>query len=637
MLASKPSEARTIWACHLLHSLSYSCEKSKTHIGKDLSGIPILLRCLTLPSFEARQQSAAALTSLVSGALKCRSLFQNNRGVEIAFNSFREVPPSSKAKNDLILLLCAVSRTGAMAKQLIELHSLPLFMEIAKSSDNTLQLRDSAANVIAGMAADSNLLPALMEAGVLTFCFDLLKTDPLPETDNPDTPILADRPLEILAHISLEPHLAKIDVSYAIMIARRARQLSARDSTTLSKADKALSQLLNNSTHHFRQDELYRMKMETADPDAMLASKPAAPSKHSPLIAKLIKGMSDTDAAKALESARKLLELMVDEGLAVKREVLAHDDVFGKIWKFVRQCALTWDDKFVHKIADSKVKLKEELGTGAFATVYKGYLKKDKSTPVAIKMIDEANVNLPDLWSEIATLSLLSGLVDNMVQYHAYYYASVTHKINTIKKTTNCHCIVMEYMDTNLETLLHVENAPLKVSEVRRIAFDIAYAMYQLHSYGVLHRDLKPANVLLKKRKDLPYLVKLADFGYARRDSTESLKKSVVGTPAYLPPELIGGTKSDEVGTPGDVYAYGVILWELLTRKKPHDGLEQNNMFAQLYKSKETNTPVFVAPPESDRAIGEIVAVCTHPNPKKRPTFATIHSLLTTLMKETGQ
>lgn len=639
-LSSKPSEARAIWACHLIHSLSYSCEKSKTLIGKDLAGIPVLLKCLTLASLEARQQCAAALTSLVSGVQKCRSIFQSNNGVELTWTSFREVPPSAKAKADLLLLLCAVSRTGAMAKQLVDLKTLPVFIDLAKSSDTSFQIRDSAANVIAGIAANSSLLPALLEVDILNFCASLLKTDPLPEHDAKDTPILADRPLEILAHLSLEPESPPIDVAYAILISKRARQLSSRDGTSLSKADKVLYQLLNNSTHHFRQNELYRMKMETADPDAMLATKPASPTKYSSQIAKLVNSLADTDVAKASEAARKLAELMTSEGVAFKKEVLAQDDVFAKLWKFVRQGKLGWEDKWYATIDPAKLKFKEELGVGAFATVYRGTLKlKGRKEPVAIKALDEALIDLPDFRCELATLSLLSGIVDNMVQFSGYFYLSQKNS-GVMKQVKHYHCIVMELMETNLEEILHdpKKQLPLKVPEVRRIAFDMAYGMYQLHSYGVLHRDLKPANILLNKRKDpLPWQVKLADFGYARRDSKESLRKSVVGTPAYLAPELIGHTKSDDVGMPADVYSYGVILWEMLSRKKPHDGMESAGMFHHVITCVEKKSPIFMAPPDCDAAIGEIMQACTHSDPKKRPTFATIHAQLTALLKATGQ
>jgi hypothetical protein len=639
MIVSKPSERRVVWGCHLIHSLTFGCEKSKTLIGKDLGGIPPLLKTLSFANFEARQQAAGALASLVSGGVqKCRTAFQNADGVALTVSSMKEIPPSDKAKSELMNLLCAVSRTGAMAKQILDLKLLPFLMEMSLDAELDVKLRVNAAGVIAGIASTNILIPQLLEGNVIQFCADVLKREPLSDQDIKDT--MADRPLEILAHISLmEENAPAIDVSFAIMIAKRARQIGAREPSSLSKADKTLLQVFNNSSFQFRTNELYRIKMETADPEGMLASKPISPTKFTNQIAKLVTGLSDTDDAKASEAARQLAELMQREGLSVKREVLQQEEVFAKLWKFVRQGKLGWDDKWYVNIDPTKLKFKEELGTGAFSTVYRGTLKvKGKKEAVAIKALDESLVDLPDLRCELATLSLLQGLVENMVQFNGYFYLQQKNS-GVMKQTKKYHCIVMELMETNLEEILHDPKKPvaLSVAEIRRIAYDMALGMSQLHAYGVLHRDLKPANILLNRRKDLPWQVKLADFGYARRDSKESLRKSVVGTPAYLAPELIGHTKSDDVGTPSDVYSYGVILWEMLTRKKPHDGMESAGMFHHVISCVEKRTPIFTSPPDCDAAIGEIMQLCTHSDPRKRPSFQTIQTQLAALLKATGQ
>jgi len=606
-------------------------------IGKDLAGIPPLLKVLGMANFDARHQAAAALASLVSGVQKCRTIFQNHDGVNITVNAMIEVPPSQNAKTELLLLLCAVSRTGAMAKQILDSKVLPLLMELSKNTEYPVKLRQSAAGVISGLASIPSLIPVLLEAGIIQYCTDLLKTDPPPEIDAQDP--ISDKPLEILAHISMENPITSIDVSFAIMISKRARHLNQRDQAGLSKSDKALEQLLNNSTYQFRQNELYRIKMETADPEGLLATKPTSPTKYTAQISKLVTGLSDTDDSKSSEAAKQLAELMMREGVAAKKEVLAQDEVFAKLWKFVRQGKLGWEDKWFITLDPTKLKFKEELGTGAFSTVYSGTMKtKGKKEPVAIKALDESLVDLPDLRCEIATLSLLSGVVDNMIQFIGYFY--LQQKMSgVVKQVKKYHCIVMELMETNLEEVLHdpKKKQPLSVAEVRRIAYDMALGMSQLHAYGVLHRDLKPANILMNKRKDLPWQIKLADFGYARRDSKESLRKSVVGTPAYLAPELVGHTKSDDVGMPSDVYSYGVILWEMLIRKKPHDGMESAGMFHHVITCVEKRLPIFTAPPDCDAAIGEIMQACTHADPSKRPKFSAIQAQLSALLKATGQ
>lgn len=109
---------------------------------------------------------------------------------------------------------------------------------------------------------------------------------------------------------------------------------------------------------------------------------------------------------------------------------------------------------------------------------------------------------------------------------------------------------------------------------MRMIAHDIAVGMERIQSFEMIHRDLKPANILLNKatpennggNAHRQYIVKIADFGYARRDTNDSVRKSVVGTPAYLAPELIGQTKSYEVTKATDVYSYGVVRIFLFAR-----------------------------------------------------------------------
>ena len=103
---------------------------------------------------------------------------------------------------------------------------------------------------------------------------------------------------------------------------------------------------------------------------------------------------------------------------------------------------------------------------------------------------------------------------------------------------------------------------------VRRIALGLAAA----HGKGILHRDLKPGNILLNERND-PVIT---DFGLARRveqDAESRLTQdgTLIGTPAYMSPEQIGGDPN-EMGPASDVYGLGVILYELITGQLPYKG-----------------------------------------------------------------
>jgi serine/threonine-protein kinase len=132
--------------------------------------------------------------------------------------------------------------------------------------------------------------------------------------------------------------------------------------------------------------------------------------------------------------------------------------------------------------------------------------------------------------------------------------------------------MVLQYLPGgSLEERL-ADCAPLPDEDVERIARDLAAGLAHAHARGVVHRDLKPSNVLF----DVSGHTKLADFGIARVADEGGLTSAgtVLGTAAYLAPERAAG----EAATPaGDVYAYGVILFRMLTGRLPfesRDGLE---------------------------------------------------------------
>jgi eukaryotic-like serine/threonine-protein kinase len=128
--------------------------------------------------------------------------------------------------------------------------------------------------------------------------------------------------------------------------------------------------------------------------------------------------------------------------------------------------------------------------------------------------------------------------------------------------------LVMELVDGPSVAQL-VAGGPLPVERAVRIAAQVLDALDAAHASGVVHRDVKPANVLVTKSGD----AKLADFGIAKRfdDLAESVTRTglVVGTPRYLAPEQALGRPLTPAS---DVYAVGVLLYEMLTGAPPYDG-----------------------------------------------------------------
>ena len=140
-------------------------------------------------------------------------------------------------------------------------------------------------------------------------------------------------------------------------------------------------------------------------------------------------------------------------------------------------------------------------------------------------------------------------------------------------------CIVMEYADGgSLADALASQAAraqPFSTATVSRWVGQLSSALEHVHSHRVLHRDIKPENIFLSESSltdrhgPLARNVKLGDFGVSRMMSTAApLADTVLGTPYYLSPELVWGKP---YGEPSDVWALGVVLFQLLTMQRPFD------------------------------------------------------------------
>jgi serine/threonine-protein kinase len=175
--------------------------------------------------------------------------------------------------------------------------------------------------------------------------------------------------------------------------------------------------------------------------------------------------------------------------------------------------------------------------------------------------------------------------------------------------------LTMEYVDgVNLRRHL-AERGSLSVGETLRVAEQVLDALAAAHRAGLVHRDIKPENVLMAADGR----VKLADFGLARAvtEVTSTTTGTVFGTVAYLAPELVVRGESD-VRT--DVYAAGVLLYEMLTGRQPFTG-ETPIQIAFQHVNSDVPAPSDTAawiPVEID----ELVAALAARDPEDRPTDA---------------
>lgn len=184
-------------------------------------------------------------------------------------------------------------------------------------------------------------------------------------------------------------------------------------------------------------------------------------------------------------------------------------------------------------------------------------------------------------------------------------------------------CLVTEYMPHSLHSVLYEQQGvALDRKRVLSLAADAARALLYLHHVAkpaVVHRDVKPANFLL----DRAWRMKLADFGLAANSS----KQANAGTPSYMAPELLqpGRPYSAKV----DVYAFGVMLNEMLGRSPPWAGMAAGDIRRQVLAGQRP--PVDLSVPKQ---LQQVIGACWEQQPEQRPDFVSILEQLNAMIKQ---
>ncbi|MGD2086992.1 MAG: two-component regulator propeller domain-containing protein [Candidatus Aminicenantes bacterium] len=206
-------------------------------------------------------------------------------------------------------------------------------------------------------------------------------------------------------------------------------------------------------------------------------------------------------------------------------------------------------------------KISHTLGAGGMGTVYKAKNITGDSKFVALKVIRE----------ELAQ--------DNILKKRLLREAAIIDQLahpNVVKiiergEHGNRLFIAMEFLEGKLLSDYIKSEIRLPVDESVEIMLQLMGALAWIHEKGVLHRDLKPENVMLVQQEGTKNFVKLLDFGLAKTESLTRLTQSgiLIGTINYLSPEYVKGRDFSKAS---DIYALGVIFYEMITGEQPFKG-----------------------------------------------------------------
>ncbi len=198
--------------------------------------------------------------------------------------------------------------------------------------------------------------------------------------------------------------------------------------------------------------------------------------------------------------------------------------------------------------------LKETLGEGANGKVVRALDRfYDREVAIKILKITQSGAQGRDAYSRFAKEARIAAGIDH------------PHVVDMIEFNADGPYLVMELMEGGtLDAMLHQR---IRLSSARQIARGILSGLEAVHRRGVIHRDIKPANVFFGATGD----VKIGDFGVAHlQDLGKTLTGAMLGTLAYMAPEQITGSEAPSAAT--DLYAFGCVLYQVLTGQLPYPG-----------------------------------------------------------------
>jgi tRNA A-37 threonylcarbamoyl transferase component Bud32 len=298
-----------------------------------------------------------------------------------------------------------------------------------------------------------------------------------------------------------------------------------------------------------------------------------------------------------------------EQGSTQESKSKSHPSYENKESKSILQLAV--EEFKVPVIKSDELKLLEMINRGSSCLVFKG---KWRGSEVAIKQFTtEYSTSQKEMNKFVKELQVLSQVRHPNLLLLMGICIDQAHL-----------CLVTELMPNyTLFYAIHKnKQRPLTLPDRFSISIQLGKGLSYLHANDppIIHRDLKPENCLLDHSLNL----KIADFGLARPATTflEESTTICIGTTRFMAPELFDKDQSENIGVEIDIWAYGCILIEIFSNKRPWHYISSskaNTIFYELYHKKPIPIPDNI-PPE----VAEIIRECCRYNPKRRPQVSSI-------------
>ncbi|MFY0584021.1 protein kinase domain-containing protein [Cystobacter fuscus] len=255
--------------------------------------------------------------------------------------------------------------------------------------------------------------------------------------------------------------------------------------------------------------------------------------------------------------------------------------------------------------------VRQHIGSGGMGIVYAGeHLTIGRK--VAIKLIREERSQSPQARGLLAEARAASA-----IRHHG-----IIDIFGFGQQPGVGQYLVMEYLEGSPLDVLLQARAPLTLPEALALLCEVLDALSAAHAVGVIHRDLKPSNIFVARQSNGTESIKVLDFGLAKRSTApqgstaQTHSDVVVGTPQYMAPEQ---ALCEAVSPQTDLYAVGVIAFELLTGQRPFTGRSPMEIVAHHLRTPPPAPSLFVElPAEVDALVLQLLAK----EPRRRPGSA---------------